>query len=503
MTCSLSMTDQSHRLSWTNEKRKLGDLVEWPKNPRQIDKHQARRLRQSLSEFGQVHAICIDPDNMIIDGHQRKAVWGMADEYGPDYAVDVRVANRKLTDKEQQKLTVYLQKASGDWDFDTLASYFDVDDLLDWGFDEAELDLELWGVPEPPEDPGAQVDKAEELREQWGVETGQLWQLGEHRLICGDCTDADVVAKVMGGELARMIFADPPYGIGKDIENDDLKRDDWVNFYWAFTDAMLYHTIENAYIYVWGYFDTLSDYWQLVLKERNDCNFRNFIVWKKKNVQGLTAGEFRQFPENYEAALLYIFGQPFQNGPWSTSPNAEYYPETFEPIRSYLDCERQKMGWDIPTVKKMVGHSDLSRDHWFGRSQWTMPTRKVYNAMREAARGDAFRKEYDELRKEYDELRGHFDNSHGFTDLWEFDTLTTAGIHPTEKALETAERAVITTSKVGELVLDPFLGSGTTLIACERLNRRCRAVEISPAYVAVTLQRWADMTGEIPVLLDN
>ena len=132
----------SDALTWTNEQRRLSDLVPWDKNPRQINKEQARRLRQSLAEFGQVQAICIDPDNMIIDGHQRKAVWGMADEYGMDYVVDVRVASRKLTDKEQQKLTIFLGKgAAGEWDFDALANFFQVDDLIEWGFKEYELGI--------------------------------------------------------------------------------------------------------------------------------------------------------------------------------------------------------------------------------------------------------------------------------------------------------------------------------------------------------------------------
>src|SRR3990170_118829 len=82
--------------------------------------------------------------------------------------------------------------------------------------------------PEPPEDPGAQMDRAEELREKWGVELGQLWQLGEHRLICGDCTDPAVVERMMQGEKAVLCHADPPYGMGKENEgivNDNLYRE--------------------------------------------------------------------------------------------------------------------------------------------------------------------------------------------------------------------------------------------------------------------------------------
>ena len=174
---------------WTNERRKLKDLKPWERNPRQITKDQAKRLVESFDEFGQVETIAIGPNNEVYNGHQRLNV--LKDKYGEDYEVEVRVSSRELTEKQREKLTVYLHKgAAGVWDFDTLANEFELDDLLEWGFERNELDLDLW-VDDPPEDVEPQLDKAEELREKWGVETGQLWQLGEHRLICGDCTDKD------------------------------------------------------------------------------------------------------------------------------------------------------------------------------------------------------------------------------------------------------------------------------------------------------------------------
>ena len=129
-------------ITWTNEQRQLGELIAWEHNPRQIKQREAERLEESLIEFGQVQSICIEPDNTICDGHQRQAVWQMSDKFGPGYMVDVRVASRKLTEHERQKLTVYLHKgATGVWDFDLLADTFDLNDLLDWGFEDWELGL--------------------------------------------------------------------------------------------------------------------------------------------------------------------------------------------------------------------------------------------------------------------------------------------------------------------------------------------------------------------------
>ena len=497
-------------LSWRPVTVTLSELQPWARNPRRLSKKQAARLLQSWDDLGQFQTIAIGPGGEVYDGHQRLSVLKAA--HGNDYTVQALQASRALTEAEREALTILAQTAAGSWDWDALAGWdtallqslgLDADLLAGLNDDAANLREMLNSEKPAPVDAEPQIDRAEELREKWGVETGQLWQLGAHRLICGDCTDAAVVARVMGGEKARAIFTDPPYGIGKDIENDNLKRGALVDFYRAFTDVMLGYLIENGYFYVWGYFDTLSDYWQEVIKPRGDCNFRNFIIWRKRNIQGRNAEDFRQFPEEYEAALLCIYGQPFQNGPWSTSPNSEYYPEIFEPVRAYLDGERAKMGWDIQTCKKIAGHSDLSRDHWFGKSQWTIPTREVYEKFQAAARGDAFRREYDDLRREYDDLRGYFDNKHGFTDVWEFQAETRDARHPTVKPVELCERGILSVSQDGETVLDVFSGSGTTLIACERLGRRCRAVEISPAYVAVTLQRWADLTGKTPVLLER
>ena len=165
------------KITWTNEKRKLGELTPWPRNPRQIKTDQAKRLAQSFEEFGQVETIAIGPDNGVYNGHQRLNV--LMDKHGADYEVEVRVSSRALTEKEREKLTVFLHKgAAGEWNFDTLANEFELDELLEWGFDKKELDIDLW-AGDAPEDVEPQIDKAEELREKWGVVTGQMWGLGK------------------------------------------------------------------------------------------------------------------------------------------------------------------------------------------------------------------------------------------------------------------------------------------------------------------------------------
>lgn len=128
------------KITWSNEKRQLSQLIPWPRNPRQISKDEAKRLVDSFDKFGQVETIAIGPGNEVYNGHQRLNV--LAQQYGQDYEVEVRVSSRALTEKEREKLTIYLHKgAAGTFDFDILANEFEVSDLLEWGFTEFDLNI--------------------------------------------------------------------------------------------------------------------------------------------------------------------------------------------------------------------------------------------------------------------------------------------------------------------------------------------------------------------------
>ena len=169
------------------------------------------------------------------------------------------------------------------------------------------------------------------------------------------------------------------------------------------------------------------------------------------------------------------------------------------------------MGWDITTVKRIVGHSDLLRDHWFGRSQWSLPTRKVYEALQAAANGKAFERDYDELKRDYDELkrdydencRSYFNNTHdNMNDVWHFNRAKKdERFHPTTKSFEVCARAINSSSREGDIVIDFFGGGGSTLIACERLNRTCYTMELSPKWCNVIIDRWEKETGKKAELL--
>ncbi len=197
------------RIAWTEEKRKLGDLLAWPKNPRQIDRKQAKRLVESFDEFGQVETMAVGPGNELYNGHQRLNV--LMEQYGPAYEIDVRVSSRALTEREREKLTIYLHKgAAGTWDFDILADQFEQDDLLAWGFEPFELGQHE--IPPTLDELGAEYgDHSEEsfwpyIRVQVSPETKELFD-SLWRDAPGD-TDADKMAALLGAVDAAALGAE-------------------------------------------------------------------------------------------------------------------------------------------------------------------------------------------------------------------------------------------------------------------------------------------------------
>lgn len=155
--------EKPDKIIWRNEKRKLSDLIPWEINPAQINEKQAKRLEESLDEFGQIQTIAISPDNEIYDGHQRQLIWGASNKFGENYEVDVRVSSRKLTEQERKKLVIYLRKGTtGELNFDILANNWDADDLVEWGFEEYELGIygDLPTLDELEDEYGELDDKA-------------------------------------------------------------------------------------------------------------------------------------------------------------------------------------------------------------------------------------------------------------------------------------------------------------------------------------------------------
>jgi len=395
----------------------LSELIPWEKNPRKISEKEAARLEKSLYEFGQVQTIAINPNNEIYDGHQRKAVWAMSERFGADYEVDVRVSSRPLTEKEREKLVVFLHRGTvGDWDYDLLSAWDSVD-LIDWGFDEKELSEMGFDFDDnKTEAPEAQMDRADELQRKWQVKVGDLFEIGKHKLLCGDSTISNHVDKLLNGVKPILMVTDPPYG----VEYNSKWRD----------DADKKGKLGNKYPT------------KALGKVTNDDK----IDWTET---------FSLFP----GTIMYIW-------------HADKYA-------SKVQCSIENCGFDIICqIIWVKPHFALSRGdyHWRHEPCW-------YAVKKQA--------------------NHNWQNSRTENTVWEIagmnpmghshDTSDKATEHGTQKPIECMRRPILNNTNDGQCVYDPFLGSGTTMVACEQTNRICYGLEIEPKYCAVILERMSEM----------
>ena len=413
-------------MNWQPVTIALAALTPWERNPKRISRSHAKRLLDLWDKLGQFQTIAIGPGGEVYDGHQRLSVLLAA--YGKDYQVQALQAPRALTEEERQELTIAAHVGTvGQFDWDALAGWdagalqgwgLDGETLGNWRADVGALDAMLAAEKEAPEDVGPQIDRAEELRVKWGVESGQVWVLGEHVVVCGDCTDRGVVERVMGGEKAHIVFTDPPYNVASEGRNYAAD---------APTQKKTYEALKNA---DWDKdFDITSVFPVLESVMAEDCAV-------------------------YLCTSQWLVQRVWE-WMWSWSKFCSYNV------------------WCKPNPAP-----SLAKRHW------TWATELIPYAVR--GRHVA-----------------NFPNEGHALNWWEIVSPSHTTDHPTEKPIHIPARAISFSSNPGAIVFDPFLGSGTTLIACERLGRRCRGIEISPAYVGVTLERWATMTGKTPTLLDS
>jgi DNA modification methylase len=392
------------------ESIRVADLSLDPSNVRKHSRRNLDAIKASLRKFGQQKPIVIDAKGIVLAGNGTLTA---AQELG---WTEISATRTELTGVEATAFAIADNRTAelAEWDEkldEVLKSLLDAgQDLADLGFTEQELakiSSDLVGDSEVDAEP--QIDKADELRAKWGVEPGQLWQMGEHRIACGDSTSAEVVARLLGDEKPHLMVTDPPYGVEYDaswrqdagvagagaatgkVMNDD--RADWTEAWELFGGDVCY---------VW-HADKFSPVVARSL-ETNKFQMRALIVWAKSQ-------------------------------------------------------------------------------HTFGRGDYHSQHEPCWYAVRKGA-------------------VGHYNGDRTQSTLWEIDKPQKSETgHSTQKPIECMERPIRNNSNPGDLIYEPFSGSGTTIIACERTKRKCRAIELSPAYVAVALQRWADATGKTPIKL--
>lgn len=480
------------------------DLKPYGRNNKKHEDFDIGEIAKSISKYEMIDPVGIwGKDNTIVEGHGRVLA---CKQLGIDKVPCIRLDH--LTDEQRREYAIVHNKSSelALYDFDNLADELADLDLSDFDFDFG-IDTDTDEDAEIVEDEAPEADEENEPI----TKLGDIWQLGRHRLMCGDSTDKETVELLMNGNKADMVFTDPPYGMKKEADgvlNDNLNYDDLLEFNKKWIPLTFANTKENGSWYCWGIDETLMDIYSHILKpmaKKNEITFRNLITWDKGHGQGQNTEGLMMYPIADEKCLFVV------RGIQCLTLNADQYWEEYEPIRKYLYDERIKCGWDIPTMKTIAGHSDKSRDHWTSKSQWNLPTKDVYEKFQAWARNNgvkAFEREYESLRREYESLRAYFDNVHdNMNSVWHFDRTSASereltGGHATPKPIALCSRAIKSSSRENESVLDVFGGSGSTLIACEQLDRTCYMMELGPKYCDVIIKRWETLTGEKAVKLN-
>jgi DNA modification methylase len=285
------------------------------------------------------------------------------------------------------------------------------------------------------------------------------------------------------------------------VLNDNLNYSDLLNFNREWIALQFMHLKENGSWYCWGIDEPLMDIYSEILKPyiaEQKATFRNLITWDKGNGQGQNSENTRSYAIADEKCLFVMLGvQGFNN-------NQDNYFDKWEPIRIYLEQEIKKLNESDGKIAAALGYKDgRTVNHWWSKSQWSFPTKENYEALREYSKTkeydgfkkeyDGFKKEYDELKKEYYSTRAYFNNIHdNFNNVWKFDRHLrngTEGGHATPKPIPLCERAIKSSCPDNGLVLDVFLGSGSTMVASHQLKRKCYGMELDPKYCQVIIDR--------------
>ena len=396
---------------------KIDEIIPYHDNPR-VNTDAINVVKKSLSEFGFQQPLVLDKDNIIIVGHTRFAAAKelgfkdvpcfIAEDLSEDKIKAYRIMDNKSAEYASWNYGLLTKEITDllESDYDLEYTGFTDVELEDMGFD---MNLESF-VEEPQSD----EDVIPEINEDKPPisKMGDVWILGNHRLLCGDSTSIDDVEKLMNKERADMIFTDPPWNVNygdndnpkyksRTILNDHMPEDEWADFVMGFCTSLKIASKGGCMTYL----VMSAQEWAVVDKTLRDSGFHwsSTIIWSKDKL---------------------------------VLSRKDYHTQ-YEPI-------------------------------WYG-----------WNA--------------DETR-----LSPLLDRKQ--SDVWEIPRPQRSELHPTTKPIELIEKAINNSTQRTNLILDLFLGSGSTLIAAEKTGRKCYGMELDPKYADVIIERWQNYTGKNAVL---
>jgi DNA modification methylase len=399
----------------------ISKIKPYPKNAKKHPEKQIKLIAESIARFGFDSPIIVDQNDEIIAGHGRYEAAKLLD------LEEVPVIQKeKLTEEEVKAYRLADNKiAESEWDMGLA-----IDDLKELPEDLQRLtgfDLDL--LIEPDEKDDVIPEDAPPV-----AKLGDLWALGRHRLLCGDATKEDDVARLMGGVLADMVFTDPPYNInykgqGKNTSNtilaDNVEEDEFDKFLDKVFHNYSQHVKGGAGIYVFHASRTQNQFMKAL--GDNGYEIKNQLIWNKP-MSALGWGDYRWKHEPF-----FYAGKKGQS--------IQFYGDrTHSTVWDFQKSEQQLLNW----AKKQKSAEVNGKT-----TIWSMKRDKV---------------------NEY--------------------------VHPTQKPVELISYAIANSTKADDVIADLFGGSGSTLIAAEKMGRTAYIQELDPKYCDVIIKRWEDYTGQ-------
>lgn len=407
----------------------INSIKPYENNAKLHPEEQIEQIKKSIEMFGMDDPIGIWKDE-IVEGHGRLIA---CQQLGMTEIPIIRLDH--LTDEERKAYTLAHNKLTmnSDFDIDILNEElmnFDTIDMSEFGFD-IEFDVHEEEViqdevPDVPEEPKSKP--------------GNIYQLGNHRLMCGDSTNEEDVRTLMNDKIADLLFTDPPYNVdvsnsdGMKIKNDNMDNESFKNFLHSAFKCANESLKPGGAFYIW-YADSEDINFRTACFD-NDLLIKQCLIWVKNG---------------------FNFGR--QDYKWKHEP-----------------C---LYGW-----KEGAGHYFVE--------EYNHPT-----VIEDEIDIDKLKK--DEMKKLLEEL---LTDQTPTTVIHENKPLKN-DLHPTMKPIKMCADMIRNSSKQGEIVLDLFGGSGSTLITCEQLHRTCYMMEYDPVYVDVIIERWENLTGEKAILLEE
>lgn len=431
--------DQSHYQTWMDP----NELIPYGKNAKQHDEKQVRNIANSIRRFGWQQEAVITADNVLVIGHGRRLAAIQLGCKMPVKIIDAKAED--LTDEDIRELRIADNKTNeSPWDWALLEE--DMDGLT---FDGFEFDFEQPGTGAEEEREIREDDYTPVPPEEPNSKPGQIYQLGRHRLMCGDSMDAAQMEKLVNGASIDLLWTDPPYNVsvgdcerpnsannGVHIMNDRMTEDVFIAFLSNVIRNADDHMKPGAAFYIF-YAGLHHIEFETAIRNAQDLRIHEQLVWVKDH---FVMGRHSDYQWQHEPCF---YG--WKNGAprYFTESRAE---STVIEDKAVKLSTLHKTDL-IAMVEKMMGMTNSTV------------------------------------------LRAEKPDS--------------AELHPTVKPQTLVCPLVRNSSRPGENVLDPFGGSGSTLIACEQLGRNCYMMELDPKYIDVIIDRWEQFTGEKAVLIDE